>query len=205
MITLTRRLTIFTFLLGLLAGPAQADKFAPMPGSGAANSSLQLRFDRYDGSTNGEMIVVVKNTGKQSQTFEAKGMFFVPEGDPEKAPQRLGAAGPIRVVTGAGKGQQLSAHKDEVVLLPGETKRLRLEVFCIDSHRSSPSPKTKFAVAKKLLPKKLRQEISAGARKIIRDNKGDVSKSKSEIQSHMWKTRDKAWIKIQGERKKEKK
>ena len=59
-------------------------------------------------------------------------------------------------------------------------------------------------MAKKLLPKDLRKEINAGAEQIIRANKGSVAKSKSAIQSHMWKTRDKKWIPIQGERKNEK-
>ena len=55
------------------------------------------------------------------------------------------------------------------------------------------------------MPKKLRSEINVGNQAILRKNKGDVRKAKSAIQSNMWQTRDKKWIKLEGERKNEKK
>jgi hypothetical protein len=196
------RISVVTALLSFLgSGLAVADRFAPVPGAGKARKNLKMKFVRYDGSTNGRMVVDVKNSGKRSAAFSAKGVYFVPEGDPEKAPQRLGAAGPIMVVDGAGNEKQ---YREQLVVRPGQTVRVQLEVFCIDSHRSSPSNSTRFKVARKLLPEKLRREINAGARRILRKNKGDVARSKSAIQSHMWKTRDKDWIPIEGERKNEK-
>jgi hypothetical protein len=54
------------------------------------------------------------------------------------------------------------------------------------------------------MPKELRQTIATDAQKIIRRNKGDVAKSKDEIQSTTWQARDRKWIKLEGERKQEK-
>ena len=196
------RLTLLAWLVSLVAaGPALADSFTAMPTLDAKKQNdLQIRFVRYDGSTNGAMVVEIRNKGKRTSSFSAEGLFFVPTGDPEKAPQRLGAAGPFVEIASSGKG----AHKEKVDLRPGETKQLALEVFCIDSHRASPNSNTRFTVAKKRMPKQLRQEVSAGSKQIIKRNKGSVSKSKSAIQSHMWQTRDKKWIKLEGERKNEK-
>ncbi len=196
-----RRVTLLAVLLSLaMAAPAMADTFRPLPAVGGTNKDLQVRWVTYKGGTNGEMVIEVRNVSKKRQTFVADGIFFVPDGSPEKAPQRLGAAGPFMEIAKSGK----SKHQTRTTLRPGETKRLHVEVFCIDSHRSSPSSSTKFSVAKKLLPKSLRKEIRTGSRRIIRHNKGDVTKSKSAIQSYMWKTRNKKWIKIEGERANEK-
>ena len=184
----------------LAAGSAQADSFVPLPQATGASKHLKVRFVEYRGGTNGQMVIQVKNTSKSARTFRAEGMFFVPMGDAEKAPQRLGAAGQFLEMATSGK----ESHKSQTKLAPGQTKELRLEVFCIDSHRSSPSTSTKFRIAKKVLPKKLRQELSKGARSIVRSNKGKFSASKSAIQSHMWKTRNKKWVALEGERVDEK-
>ena len=186
-------------LLAAFARPALADRFVPLPDLGD-KAPLQIRVVRYDGSTNGKMVVDVRNSGKTRTRFVAEGIYFIPAGDPEKAPQRLGAAGPFTVV----------GHKDgppgqqELVLQPGETRQLQLDVFCIDSHRSSPSSSTRFSVANKRMPRELRQTIATDAKKIISRNKGDVAKSKDEIQSTTWQARDRKWIKLEGERKQEK-
>lgn len=161
---------------------------------------VKIRFVAYDGSTNGQMVVEVSNTGQTEQKFSAEGLYFVPKGDPEKAPQRLGAAGPIVIR----KGKNEKTELDGIVIAPGEKKEVRLEVFCIDSHRSSPGPTTQFEIADERLPKELRKEISRGARQIIESNSGDVKRSKGDIQSHMWRTRDSKWVKLKGERKQEK-
>lgn len=181
----------------LLAAPAAADTFTKVPPLDGTAEPLRIRFVRYDGSTNGQMVVEVENTSKKRATFRAEGIYFVPEGDPASAPQRLGAAGPI---------VELVDRKDQVrlegvALAPGQKKELRLEVFCIDSHRASPNPKTRFSIAAERLPKKLRQQIVTGTRKAISDSKGDVAKAKSAIQSHTWATRDADWVELEGERK----
>lgn len=201
MASAVKRISLLVLLLSFLGvGPAAADRFVPLPSVGGTSPHLQIRFVRYDGGTNGEMVVEVKNTSKRVRSFSAEGIFFVPKGDPEKAPQRLGASGPFAVIAKGAKGK----HLTKLEVRPGQTQRLHLEVFCIDSHRSSPNSSTKFTVAKKLLPKKLRQEIKAGATKIYRKAKGNVAKAKSAVQSHMWKTRDSKWIEIEGERVNEK-
>lgn len=178
-----------------------ADNFVAMPEAKASNENLKIRFVKYDGSTNGAMVVEVKNTGRSVATFDSDGLFFVPKGDPEKAPQRLGAAGPFTEIAGS---KQIVRQKGELAIAAGETKKLRLEVFCIDSHRSSPNPSTKFSIAKNKLPKSLRKELKTSNQAIYRSNKGDLKKAKSAVQSNMWKTRDKKWIKLEGERAKEK-
>jgi hypothetical protein len=184
------------FLLPALAG---ADSFAPVPKlGGKADRDLQIRFVRYDGSTNGEMVVDVRNTGKRSRVFTAEGIYFIPDGDPEKAPQRLGAAGPFELVKGKARKE---ARK--LTVAPGATERLHLAVFCIDSHRSSPSSEDTFKIARKRMPRQLRDKIKASTRKAIRRH-GGAKRAKSAIQSGVWKERDEAWIQLEGERAHEK-
>jgi hypothetical protein len=92
----------------------------------------------------------------------------------------------------------------ELALQPGETRQIQLDVFCIDSHRGSPSSATSFSVAGKRMPTELRQTIAKDAATVIQRNKGDVEKSRSEIQSTTWEARDRKWIKLEGERRQEK-
>ncbi len=198
--SLTRYIGIaLALLLSLVAGPAAADEFVSLPKLGGKNEKLKIRVVRYDGSTNGKMVVDVKNTAKTSQQFLAEGLYFIPDGDPEQAPQRLGAAGPFVIV---GEADPVSLQK--VAIEPGKTVQLQLDVFCIDSHRGSPSSETKFSVAGKRMPKKLREDISKSNAKIYDAYKGDVGAATGEIQSNTWKQRDKKWIKLEGERAKEK-
>ena len=181
-------------------GTARADSFVPLAQVGGENPVLKIRVLNYSGSTNGGMWVEVNNPSKTEQKFVADGIFFVPAGDPDKAPQRLGAAGPFQEI----REGKAAPHTQQVTVSPGETKRLALEVFCSDAHRGSPSSSTQFSVAKERLPKELRQEIRKGNDSILGANGGDVGKSKGAIQSNMWKERDKKWIKLEGERKIEK-
>ena len=192
MLPYLRQVFILTFLLAVSASaPAIADNFVAMPEAKANAANLKIRFVKYDGSTNGAMVVEVKNTGRTTATFKSDGLFFVPKGNPEKAPQRLGAAGPFTEIAGK---KHIVRQNGELAIAAGETKKLRLEVFCIDSHRSSPSPSTKFSIAKNKLPKSLRKELKTGNQAIYRRNKGDLEKAKSAVQSNMWKTRNKQKI-----------
>lgn len=198
---LIARLGLLTLTLSLwLAGPARADTLKRVPALDGKAQPLKMRVVAYDGATNGSMVVEVANSGAQSETFIADGIYFVPGGNPEKAPQRLGAAGPIVLVENGVE----KTYLEGIQIPPGSKRTVRLEVFCIDSHRSSPSSSTKFGVAAERLPRELRHKITHGAKQIIHENKGDVRKAKSAIQSHMWKTRDADWIKLEGERKQEK-
>lgn len=195
------RFGLLTLTLSLwLAGSARAEPLKRVPALDGKAQPLTMRVVAYDGSTNGQMVVEVVNTGPQAETFVADGIYFVPGGNPEMAPQRLGAAGPI-IATEAGVEK---TYLDGIQIPPGGKQTVRLEVFCIDSHRSSPSSETKFSVAADRLPRELRQKISHGAKQIIRENKGDVARSKPAIQSHTWQTRDADWIELEGERKQEK-
>ena len=195
------QLTLLTFALFVwLTGSAHADSLKRVPPIDGKAQALKMRGIAYDGSTNGRMVVEVVNSGKQTETFIADGIYFVPTGNPEKAPQRLGSAGPIIIVEDGVE----KTYLEGVEIPPGTRQTMQLEVFCIDSHRSSPNSNTKFGFAAERLPKKLRQKITRGTKQIIHENKGDVAKAKSAIQSHMWKTRDADWIELEGERKREK-
>ncbi len=191
--------TFFTALLSalmmvVLPATALAGPFVPVPTA----KKMKIRFVKYTGGTSGRMIVEVRNDAKKAQKFSAKGIYFVPGGDPDKAPQRLGAAGPFE----ANNGQQWKL-KQSVKIKPGATVKLKLQVFCLDSHRSSPGSSQKFSVARKRLPKELSGTISKGTKGILRKYKAPRAAT-SEIQSHVWKSRNKKWIKLQGERKNEK-
>jgi len=185
-------------LVIVLVGTSGADKqtFITVPGAG--QKGLQMRTVKYNGGTNGRMVIEVRNRGKSTASFGAAGLYFVPGGDPEKAPQRLGAAGPFEMVTADGTtGEAVQSLSIE----PGKSVALELHVFCIDSHRSSPNSSTPFTVANKRMPKKLRSTIQKGATKILKRHKNKVApKAASEIQSHVWKTRNADWVRLQGER-----
>ena len=78
-------------------------------------------------------------------------------------------------------------------------------MFCIDSHRSSPSSSTPFRLAQKRLPKDLTLEIEQGTQKLMKARKAPSAKSvSSDVQGHVWQTRNKKWIKLEGERTDEK-
>ena len=198
--------TVFTPLLSALAlalvavlhaPPAHADAgFTPIPPpKGAPAQPLALRIVRYDGHTNGELVVQVKNTGKSAQTLDARGLYFVPRMDPKDAPQRLGAVGPVQTK----KGGAL-VRSETLAIEAGATVELVLDVFCIDSHRPSPSPETPFALATDRLPAELTRAIDTDAKKAVEAAGGYAAPtSKSAAQAEVWKNRDKSWVKLQGE------
>ena len=189
-------------VVAFLAGSAVAESKTYRKVPGAKGKALKMRTIAYNGGTNGRMVIAVKNTGKIRQTFEATGLYFVPGGDSETAPQRLGAAGPFEVVR---KKSGTSDAIEKLVVAPGDTVKLELHVFCIDSHRSSPDSSTPFTVANKRMPKKLRAQINGETKKILKKHKNKVAPAAaSEIQSHVWKTRDADWIELEGERANEK-
>ena len=169
-------------------------KFAKVPGS-----KLQIRAIEYDGSTNGTLKVQIKNTDKAVQSFSATGLYFVPDGDPDSAPQRLGAVGPMQLAAG---GAPKEMTKLEVA--PGATVEVALAVFCIDSHRSSPSPANVFTVGGKRLPKELAQTIEKRADSMVHKAAADGESAprpaaKAMIQSEVWRSRDAKWVPLEGE------
>ena len=182
-------------LVMALCGPANAGSFVPLPKVDGKANSLKIRFVKYTGGSSGRMIVELRNGGKRAQKFDPRGLYFVPKGDPDKAPQRLGAAGSFEVR----QGQQWQS-KTSVTIAPGASTKLKLQVFCLDSHRSSPGAGQGFSVAVKRLPKALRAKISTGAAGLLRKHRGKQAAANSETQSHVWSTRNKKWIKLQGER-----
>jgi hypothetical protein len=192
------RLAVFT---ALLIGSAFADAKppTPLPALEGARGNLAVRIIRYTGGVNGEMVVEVQNHGSKAEVFSAQGLYFVPDGDPDKAPQRLGAAGPFQI---EGQGQPRVLEK--LPLAPKAKAQVRLQVFCIDSHRGSPTAQHSFHLGKERLPKQLRNEIDTKAKAALSQHGGRMPAAKAAIQSEVWQARDKKWIKLDGERKQEK-
>ncbi|MFH2006964.1 MAG: hypothetical protein ABI333_10305 [bacterium] len=181
-------------ILGLAQGAQARGGYASLPKLGSQDGTLRIKIVGYQG---GKMHVKVRNIGRSAREFRADGLYFVPEGDPDKAPQRMGAAGPLEVAEG-GRWK----HRRALQVGAGKTVSIKLQVFCLDSHRSSPRDGQGFSVAHKRLPKRLRQEIVSGTDGLYRRAKRRAPKSA--VQSYIWKTRNKRWIKLQGERKAEK-
>ncbi len=189
---------------GLAGSPALAAEpgFLSVPGpkAGESPSPVKLKVVGYGGHTNGEMVVEVFNDSPSKASFDPSGLYFVPQGDPETAPQRLGATGPFEVSEGAGWQDSQSLE-----LAPGERKKVKLQVFCIDSHRPSPSPSTPFALASERMPSALRGQVEQGTSAILKANTvGNAKYAKGEVQGYIWQTRDSNWVPLEGERKAEK-
>jgi hypothetical protein len=180
--------------------PAAATGFEKLPGEQGKTSPLLMRIVQYQGSTNGAITVEVKNPTNTPQEFSAKGIYFVPTANANEAPQRLGAVGPFQLQSNNG----LSQRMEHLTIAAGATERLKLDVYCIDSHRASPSSSTLFRIAKDRVPAALSKAIDADANAAA-EGYGGVSspKAKSSVQSEVWKNRDKKWIPLDGEGKQE--
>ncbi len=209
---------LLSLLVLLIGGTALADRVQeqrrvphPRPAPAAVrhetkfhavpDTKLEVRAVQYDGSTNGRLIVQVRNSSKTAQKFSAKGLYFIPEGDPDSAPQRLGAVGPMQI---ANEGKELG----ELDVAPGATVEVALDVFCIDSHRASPSPQNRFNVGVKRLPKELTRTIEHSADQAVeayraRGSTAPRPAAKSAIQGEVWRSRDSKWVELDGEGKQE--
>ncbi len=191
------RSSALSFLLPLLValgGPAlAAPAFSPVPAmEGQPKGHLELRVVSYNGGTNGAITVEVINRGQGAETFVAQGLFFVPNGDANSAPQRLGAVGPFQ--------QQGGARKESISLAAGEAATVTLDVYCIDSHRASPSSSTQFHLSSARMPRDLSKQINSAATEAAKPYGGvSAPAAKSAVQSEVWKNRDKAWIELDGE------
>ena len=177
------------------AASAAATGFDKLPGEQGKTSPLLMRIVKYDGATNGAITVEVKNPTDKPQPFTARGVYFVPTGNANEAPQRLGAVGPFQLQSSNGP-----QRTDHTTIAPGATARLTLDVYCIDSHRASPSPATSFRVAKDRVPEPLSRAIAADAEKSAQELGGIAAPAaKGAVQSQVWKNRNEKWIKLDGE------
>jgi len=181
-------------VLGLAAAvsrPARAaDRFHNLPGPQPGHpSELLIRIVEYAGSSNGVITVDVKNPTDRPLEFSARGLYFVPQGDANTAPQRLGAVGPFQQQTANG-----AVRHERLVIAPGHTERLVLDVYCFDSHRASPGSGTAFRVAKDRVPEGLTRAIDVDARR---------SAAPAAVQSEVWRHRDEKWIPLDGEGRQE--
>jgi len=172
-----------------LAGAARADdKYHHVPGG-----RLQLRVMKYDGEVNGKLTVDVRNSSSHAMSFTARGLYFVPDGDPDRAPQRLGAVGPMVI------GDD---RKDEVRVPAGGTVEVTLDVFCVDDHREAPTSETPYSLAAHRMPASLARSIDREA-KAAADEVGDHGYGSADateaVQEHVWKARDQKWVQLDGE------
>lgn len=184
-------------LVLIFAGTAVADgRFHRLPAAAKVDrGKLQVKVVSYDGATNGELTVQVKNTSKQPTRFIARGLYFVPDGDPDQAPQRLGAVGPFQIASDEGDGRL-----EQLTVAPGATVEVTLDVFCIDSHRASPSSTTPFTIGKSRMPASLASDIDGKARRAAGKAGGFAAPAaKAAVQSEVWATRDARWIQLDGE------
>jgi hypothetical protein len=171
------------------AGRAHADgRFHKAP-----KSKLQIRVVQYDGDVNGALTVEIKNPTKKPLKFTAEGLYFVPDGDPDAAPQRLGAVGPMQIAHDDEKVDEV----DAITVGASDTVRVTLDVFCIDEQRSAPTSETPFSVGKKRMPAKLARAIATGTRELAGDD--GAKPAKGDIQDKVWETRNKKWVKLDGE------
>jgi hypothetical protein len=188
--------------LGLFTSqPSEAaDRFDKLPaGETGKSSDLLIRIVEYAGSTNGAITVDVKNPTDKPQEFSAMGLYFVPQGNANEAPQRLGAVGPFRLQAAGGV-----ERRERLTIGPRETARLILDVYCIDSHRSSPGAATAFRVARDRVPARLTRAINDDALESAAPLGGLAAPAaKSAVQSQVWKNRNKSWIPLDGEGKQE--
>ncbi|MBK8481868.1 MAG: hypothetical protein IPL40_11925 [Proteobacteria bacterium] len=178
---------------------AKATAYVALPQEGDRPTKLKIRLLRYEGGTNGKALVELKNTGQAAEVFVATGLYLVPAGAPGSAPQRLGAAGPFEVERAGGWQAE-----EQLKVAPGASERLRLQVFCIDSHRASPGQGQGFKVGKTRLPADLSSKITARTKAAIAKNGGRVEAAINEIQGEVWKARNEAWVPLDGERPHEK-
>jgi hypothetical protein len=168
-----------------------APSFQPLPPQGDHATALQIRVVRYTGGVHGKMIIEVRNRGAREEGFSARGLYFVPAVAPERAPQREGAAGAFEVASLPSRPKAAS-----ISLRPGQTARLDLQTFCLDSHRPSPRPGQAYRVASRRLPAVLERGIESGAASIL-ESGGDAGA----IQQLVWTTRNQRWIVLEGERR----
>ena len=178
----------------------QNTAFHAVPGA-----KLEVRAIEYDGSVNGTLKVQVKNADKVAHQFSATGLYFVPEGDPDSAPQRLCAVGPMRLGADA-------KERTDVDVPAGQTIEVALDVFCIDSHRDAPTPANKFDVGSTRMPTELSHAIEHNADEAVSVAKAanpaappaaTRARAKGGIQSGVWDARNRKWTKLDGEGKQE--
>lgn len=192
-----RTVLLFTLMASLcLVGTASADKkFHSVPKAAkGGKSKLQLRVVAYDGDVNGALKVEIRNPTGKPLTFSAEGLYFVPDADADEAPQRLGAVGPMII----SRGDDQTESIDALTIEGEDTVTVTLEVFCIDEHRDAPDSETAFTVGKKRMPAKLARAIAKEAEDAA-DAYGGYAPAKGDIQDKVWATRNKKWVKLEGE------
>src|SRR5262245_34761965 len=117
--------TVLMLSLALLPRLVHAENsFVPIPAdqTGGQSTGLEIKIVQYHGGTNGELTVEVRNPTDKEVEFVAKGLYFVPNGSANNAPQRLGAVGPFQEKTGQGW-----QRREKMTIEKGATVRMKLD------------------------------------------------------------------------------
>ena len=197
---MVRVLCVGALLLSLSAA-ARASQYHALPAEKPteAPTGLQARFVGYDGNTNGELTIEVWNPTVAPVELKAAGLYFVPMIEADKSPQRLGAVGSYQV-----RVNQAWKRHEQFAIPPGEKVEVRLDVYCIDSHRASPTSQTRFSIARDRVPVNITQAIHKDATKAAAGMGGiSAPAAKSVVQGEVWKARDRKWVPLEGEGKQE--
>jgi hypothetical protein len=148
--------------VGALAASASADdRYHPMPPGPGQDGKFELRVVQYDDGVHGEMTVEVHNLGNVSSNFSARGLYFVPDDNPNTAPQRLAVVGGVRT------GSE-DAPRDVIQVAAGGTMKVRFDVYCIDEDRHSPESTTQFTMARTRLPADLSVAIEGTTAEVVK-------------------------------------
>jgi hypothetical protein len=97
-------------------------------------------------------------------------------------------------------------RRETMKLAPGATATMTLDVYCIDSHRSSPNSETPFRVAKTRMPRELATAIDKNTKTKAEESGAPTvyaPAAKPAVQREVWRTRDAKWIELDGEGKQE--
>jgi hypothetical protein len=137
-------------LLMTFALPVSADAFRSVP-----DSPVQLQIVRRDGET---FLVDISNPSDVAATFDAVGLYFVPElSKSEALAQRLGVVTPGQTST---NGTEWRDAGNVLQLAPHQSVLVKLTSYCLDSQRRSPTDKTQYHLANTRMPASLNSELA---------------------------------------------
>lgn len=180
-------------VLGMAAVASADDKFHPLPAAPGQHGRFELRVVQYDDGVHGEMTVEVHNLSATPAAFSARGLYFLPDNNPDSAPQRLAVVGGIRT------GSE-DAPRDLIQLAAGASTRVRFDVYCIDEDRHAPETTTDFTMASARLPERLSAELESDTAAVVKTIKLKADDDQlRRIQPLVWSARRDVRVKLKGD------
>ncbi len=149
-------LLLLALLLFVVSTQARADA------GSVPSSPVRLRIVARSGFT---FTVDAVNPSDAPVPFDSVGLYFVPQPEPGETAQRLGVVSAPRVMTaGAESG-------GAVTIAPRQTVRLVLTAYCLDEHRSAPTPKTTYHLANRRIPTALSDALASAVQSAVHDRR----------------------------------